>query len=116
MKIFTSILMVITLLVSCFGLKREAEKPVSEIENLYADVGVIMDDPGKIGDDVIITMQNGNMFAFENDDGDCNIGNLVSVLLDNNGTENVYDDIIVDYIYAGWISESEMKIWIKEGK
>ena len=89
---------------------REA-KPKSE--NLYADCGVIMDDPGKIGDDVIVTMQNGNMFAFENEDGDWCIGNLVSILFDNNGTDIVYDDIIISYRYSGWISETEMENWVK---
>ena len=84
-----------------------------EIENLYPDTGLIMDDPGTIGDGVLVTMQNGNVFAFENQDGDWNIGNLVSILFDDNGTEIVYDDIIISYRYAGWISETEMQNWIK---
>ena len=115
MRIIIAILIAALPLLVSFGITKYSENQGEKIniDNLYADCGVIMDDPGQLGDIVIVTMQNGNMFAFENEDGDWNIGNLVSILFDNNGTDIVYDDIIIDYKYAGWVSETEMRNWIK---
>jgi len=91
--------------------------PAESTGNTYADCGVIMDDPGKLGDDVIVTMQNGHMFAFENEDGDWCIGDLVSIMFDDNGTLDITDDIILDHPrYSGWISAEEMQQWVKEAR
>lgn len=76
----------------------------------YADCGLIMDEP----DDVVcVTMQNGNVFTFKDDDGDWSVGNLVSILFDDSGTPIVYDDKILDCRYSGWVSEEEFDNWIK---
>lgn len=80
------------------------------IKNHYADCGIIMQDPDE---NVVITMQNGHMFSFENLDGDWNKGDIVSVIFDDNGTEKIFDDIIVSYKYSGWISDAEMQDWVK---
>lgn len=79
-------------------------------ENLYADCGVILEDPGE---NVTITMQDGNRFSFENVDGDWMTGDIVSVIFDSKGTAKVFDDEIIDYRYSGWISDEEMENWIK---
>lgn len=115
MRIMLAVIISALPLLVTFGVTKYSENRGEKIniENLYADCGVIMDDPGIVGDTVTVTMQNGNMFAFENQDGDWNYGDLVSILFDNNGTEKVYDDIILDYKYAGWISETEIENWIK---
>ena len=80
--------------------------------NIYADCGLIMKKPSKKGR-VVITMQNGNQFAFTDKDEDWMVGDLVAVVFDDNGTEKVYDDIILSTRYCGWISKKEMKRWIK---
>lgn len=86
------------------------EIPKEPTAQLYADCGAILEEPGK---DVIITMQNGNQFSFENVDGDWMKGDLVSAIFDDNGTENVEDDEIISYQFSGWITENEQKNWIK---
>ena len=79
-------------------------------DGLYADAGLIMEEPGEI---VWVTMQNGNVFGFYNNEGDWTIGDIVSVLFDDNGTPLVYDDIILACKYSGWVSDKEMETWIK---
>lgn len=86
------------------------EQPDAIQKEIYADCGAILEDPT---DTVIITMQNGNQFSFENFDGDWMTGDLVSVIFDSNGTEEVFDDIIISCRYSGYISENEQKTWIK---
>lgn len=82
----------------------------TRINNLYPDVGCIMKKPGKT---VEITMQNGNRFAFQNEDGDWCKGDLVAVIMDSRGTPKVTDDRIVSVKYAGYVSKSEIKKWVK---
>lgn len=86
------------------------EQPETIQKEIYADCGAILEEPNE---NVIITMQNGNQFSFENSEGDWMTGDLVSVIFDNNGTEEVFDDIIISCRYSGWISENEQKTWIK---
>lgn len=81
-----------------------------ETPEIYADCGVILQQPGS---DVIVTLQNGHMFSFENEDHDWMIGDLVSIVFENNGTPEITDDTIISYRYSGWISESEQESWIK---
>ena len=103
-KILFGMAIMTLLLAGCTNVR---EKP--DTSNLYADCGVIMDEPDE---DVVVTMKNGNMFAFGNVDGDWQVGDIVSILFDDNGTEIVYDDIIISYRYSGWISDSELQNWI----
>ena len=92
------------------------EFPKDPTENIYADCGLIMEEPEEIEESfykVTITMQNGNSFSFISEDGDWSRGDLVSAMFDSNGTENVIDDEIISCRYSGWISENEQKTWIK---
>ena len=92
------------------------EIPKDPMENIYADCGLIMEEPEKNEEgfyEVTITMQNGNMFIFTSEDGDWIQGDLVAAIFDSKGTENVRDDEIISCRYSGWISESEQKTWIK---
>lgn len=100
MKWFVSAAVIAVLLLS---------KP-TKINNLYPDVGCIMKKPCKT---VEITMQNGNRFAFQNEDGDWCKGDLVAVIMDSRGTPKVTDDRIVSVKYAGYVSKSEIKKWVK---
>ena len=44
---------------------------------------------------------NGNMFSFYTDDYDIYVGEIISVLMDDNGTEVVYNDTIIKHTYSG---------------
>ena len=80
---------------------------------VYPDCGVIT----KIRNGMVfITMQNGNVFRFADEAGDWCVGDLVAVMLNDNGTSKVSDDIVVRAKYSGWISKREMKSWVKGGR
>ena len=80
---------------------------------VYPDCGVIK----KIRNGMVfITMQNGNTFKFADEAGDWCVGDLVAVMLNDNGTAKVSDDSVVRAKYSGWISKKEMKAWVKGEK
>ena len=83
-------------------------KPKENI--LYPDVGLITEISG---DTVKILMQNGNVFEFTAEDGDWFEGDLAAVIMDNNGTEEIEDDKIIQVKYSGWITDEEVKTWVK---
>lgn len=101
--------------VSIYGAEPEAE-PKSETRKahhtLIADTGVIMDEPD--GETIIATLQSGHMFCFDDEDHDWCVGDLVTMIFDDNGTPIITDDIIISYRYSGWISRAELKNWIKD--
>lgn len=76
----------------------------------YSDCGVIMQEPKS---EIAITMQNGNVFSFEDSDGDWQKGDIVSVIFYDKGTKEVSDDVILKIRYSGWISDNELKFWVK---
>lgn len=83
-----------------------------EIDGYYADCGVITEEPADV---VVVTMQSGNQFAFENEDRDWFVGDIVTLVFNDKGTDEVYDDEIVDCRYSGWVSDEEIKSWVKRG-
>lgn len=90
--------------------------PKGNLNNYYADCGVIMQDITKTQDDlyeITITMQNGNQFSFLSEDGDWEVGEIVSAIFADNGTPNVSDDVIISCRYSGWVSDDELQNWIK---
>lgn len=77
----------------------------------YPDCGVIIGtDENK--DLVTIQMQNGNMFDFYGIE-DYFIGDLVAVIMNDNGTPEVYDDEIISTKYVGWIEDEQLECWVK---
>ena len=70
---------------------------------LYPETGIITDvtqtDTGTY--EIIFETSNGNIFSFYTDDCDLYVGDLISILMDNNGTEIVYNDTIIDHKYSG---------------
>ncbi len=77
----------------------------------YPDCGVIIGtDEEK--DLVTIQMQNGNMFDFYGIE-DYFLGDLVAVIMNDNGTPEVYDDEIVSTKYVGWIEDEQLECWVK---
>lgn len=93
----------------------EPEVIYAEPQGIYAQCGLIMDEILEIpeGYEVTITMQNGNKFAFVSEDGDLEIGEIISSVFDDKGTDDVFDDEIISYRYSGWVSVNEMEIWVK---
>lgn len=94
----------------------EANLPKGNVAGYYADCGVISEAVEETEEgfyEVVITMQNGNMFSFYSEDGDWMEGDLVSVIFYDNGTDAVADDEILSAKYSGWISEEEIQNWIK---
>lgn len=51
-------------------------------------------------DIVTVENNNGEQFQFTGVE-DWQLGDICSLMLDNNGTENIYDDIIIKTIYDG---------------
>lgn len=55
--------------------------------------------------DVVIAMDfNGNMWEFEG----CNDwieGDVCSMIMNNRGTDVIYDDVIIDMKYCGWVEQ-----------
>ena len=49
---------------------------------------------------------NGLEWAFNTDTEDWFVGDFVSAIMNNNGTENIYDDYFVCVKYAGWLNGS----------
>lgn len=75
----------------------------------YADCGMV----SGITDDHVITVetQTGNQFSFRDNDGDWEVGDLCTMILDNQGTPNdVRDDVITSTRYSGWVSPEE---WVE---
>lgn len=55
-------------------------------------------------DTVVVEDFNGNHFSFKGTE-DWMVGDICSCIMDNNGTEKVYDDKIKETKYCGWIQE-----------
>lgn len=68
----------------------------------YTTCGIVtsIDDENNI---VEITDFNGEIWVYEGVE-DYLIGDAVSMLMNNNGTENIYDDIIINIRYCGYIN------------
>lgn len=53
-------------------------------------------------DYITIEVFNGNMWEWEGTE-DWNEGDIAAMIMDDNGTEIIYDDIIMDISYNGWV-------------
>ena len=77
----------------------------TKLMNRYPETAIITDyevtDNGYL---VEFTMSNGNMFLYETDDGDFEIGDCFSLLMDNNDTAEVQDDKIVKIKYENFVN------------
>lgn len=85
--------------------------PDETVSHEYPDCGLI------IGFDftadlVIYQTQNGNIFSFHGID-DFFVGDLVAVIMNDAGTPEVKDDIVVNVRYVGWIDEACFDDWVK---
>lgn len=67
---------------------------------LYPTCGIITEIKDNI---VTFTDFNGNMWSFYGAE-DWEINDICAVIMDNNGTETIYDDIITSIRYCGWVN------------
>lgn len=72
--------------------------------SLYPETGQITDiQETENGYLLEFTLSNGNMFLYEAEDGDCEIGDFYSLLMDSNYTNNtVKDDKIKEIKYCNF--------------
>lgn len=67
--------------------------------SIYPDAGVITDITNNV---VTYQTANGNLFSFDGAE-DYLVGDIVAVMLYDNATETVTDDIIISVRYAGYV-------------
>ena len=74
-----------------------------ECKDLYPLTGIVTEVEHMEDTDLItMTTANGNQFSWYADAEDCwSINDLASCIMNSNGTDEVYDDEIVDAHYAG---------------
>lgn len=85
---------------------------VEDLNHLYPETGLVTEIE-TINEDtylLTITVANGNMFCYETEDCDWFVNDFASMLMDNNGTDNVYDDIIIKCQYSGVMKHFEQYI------
>lgn len=82
------------------GSKVYAKEPVQ----YYSKLGVVV---GVTTDTMTIQDINGNLWDVDYNPEDMYIYDLVSMIMDTNGTEEIYDDTVVRWDYNGWISAGE---------
>ena len=77
--------------VGCIALRLITEKDIATTEQ-YIDVGSVL----SIHGDVVVVDVNGEMYEFYG--SDLSIGQRLAVRLDNNGTTDKKDDIVVNVV------------------
>ena len=70
-------------------------------QNLYAQTGIITE-INRYSDFVTVTVANGNQFSFYGA-SDYEEGDFCSMVMDSCGTEIVYDDVVIDTKYDGYL-------------
>ena len=61
----------------------------------------------RVTDDAIFCADfNGMKWVFNTDTEDWFVGDFVSAIMNDNGTDNIYDDYFVSVKYAGWLDGS----------
>lgn len=70
------------------------------VSNYYPECGVVTDTTF-IGNDSVVTFEtmNGNLFCFDGGE-DLEVGDVLAVIMNSNGTSNVVDDIVVNVRYC----------------
>lgn len=70
---------------------------------VYPDAGIV----SCIDDDGLVTVTefggSGNLWQFYCESNDYMVGDVVALLMDDDDTEEVWDDTIVDHRYVGFI-------------
>ena len=67
-------------------------------------------------EDVVICADfNGNEWLFAGIE-DWMVGDLVSFIMDDFGTDEIFDDAIIDYAYSGWVDLADWFEHLEEGE
>ena len=82
--------------------------------DIYAQAMAVVE----VTDEWVICVDfDGNEWSFENSSKDWYVGDIASCVVSNNGTEEIFDDVILSASYDGWVeknwgydSESDMPI------
>ena len=77
----------------------------------YPDCGLIIDIDEECNL-VTYQTQKGNIFCFTGIE-DFFVGDLVATIMNDSGTPEVKDDIVVSVRYVGWIDEVYLDNWVK---
>ena len=98
MKNFIRTIILTTALFTLMSLNVLAKEPSNQ---LYAMTTVVTDyqDGTLYCEDF-----NGMVWTIECDQEDWMIGDICAMVMDNNGTDVIYDDVIVTYKYDGFVS------------
>ena len=92
------VLMVIfTCFVACFDANAETE--ALEIRH-YPSCGMVVEINRENGE-VIVKDFNGNLWAFEGNE-DWLEGDICAMIMSDEGTPSIYDDVIIQARYCGW--------------
>ena len=97
MKNFIRTIILTTALFTLMSLNVLAKEP----SNLYAMTTVVTDYQNGI---LYCEDFNGMVWTIECEQEDWMIGDICAMIMDNNGTDIIYDDIIVTYKYDGFVS------------
>ena len=96
------------LVIWCVGCTPDS--PARESQE-YPDCGLIIDIDEECNL-VTYQTQNGNIFCFTGIE-DFFVGDLVATIMNDSGTPEVKDDIVVSARYVGWIDEAYIDNWVK---
>lgn len=77
----------------------------------YPDCGLVIG-VDEENDLVTYQTQNGNIFCFTGIE-DFFVGDLVATIMNDSGTPEVKDDIVVSARCVGWIDEAYIDNWVK---
>ena len=100
-KKIAQIVIVFAMVVAIIAASFKVEAAAIEAK-FYPDAGVVTKVDHKT-DTVEVTMLNGNIFAFYGSEDWWN-GDIVAMILSDNGTETVIDDAIINVKYSGHVT------------
>lgn len=95
MKKIISIIFVLTIIIVC-SVNAFAES------NIYPMAMVVFEINNKT-DTVVFKDFNGNLWNYTNGTEDWAVGDLAGIIMYDNNTEIIYDDIIIDARYCGYL-------------
>lgn len=104
------LLVIVSAMVSACGSSVKENTLQENLGNTCPDTGLVYR-VSETEDLVEYICQNGNCFAFYGAEDWC-VDDIVSVIMDDNGTPEVADDIILDCRYSGWFDGS-VDDWVK---
>lgn len=100
------IIIIMTLLTHACYLKGKHAGADEIMSHIYPMSGIVTE-VNHQEDHVIVTDSTGNKWEF-NGIEDWQEGDIAAMVMDDNGTEEIYDDKIINIHYIGWIEQSNL--------